>query len=182
LALGALGTCSRALLTYPPLPLEGDRLDPESIGRYIVETFGAVDVVEAMDASFFFFKPPGDAPPDHRFPFATLVTNDAHDQASDLNRPGVFRLNIGVSRETYRSLFGSPPAFDRSGGVADTGHDYAALDVVMPHPVYAAMSWVCVLNPGPATFDQVRSLLAEAYRQAADRDEKTRLAGVDRPE
>jgi hypothetical protein len=28
------------------------------------------------------------------------MTDDANDQASDLYRPGVFRLNIGVGRKT----------------------------------------------------------------------------------
>jgi hypothetical protein len=34
----------------------------------------------------------------------------------------------------------------------------------MPHPVYGKMYWVCILNPGPETFQSVvRPLLAEAY-------------------
>src|SRR3954470_14379016 len=100
-----------------------------------------------MNASFFFYNPPGELPPDHRFPFVTLVTTDEHDQASDLNRPGVFRLNIGVNKETYQAMFGPQPAFSKTGEVANTGHDFTALDQIMPHPIYAAMSWVCVLNP-----------------------------------
>ncbi len=47
--------------------------------------------------------------------------------------------------------------------------DYAALDRVMPHPVYAAQSWVCVLNPSPETFEAIKPLLAEAYARVADR-------------
>ena len=41
-------------------------------------------------------------------PFATIVTKDytGFDTASDLNRPGVFRLNVGVGRDTFRALFG----------------------------------------------------------------------------
>jgi hypothetical protein len=50
----------------------------------------------------FFFHVPGDGlPKDHRFPFATLVTSDEYDRFSDLNRPGVFRLNVGVSKRTF---------------------------------------------------------------------------------
>ena len=40
----------------------------------------------------------------------------------------------------------------------------------MPHPVYAAQSWVCVLNPSDATFESLRPLLAEAHQRAAERD------------
>ena len=40
---------------------------------------------------------------------------------------------------------------------------------IMPHPVYAPQSWVCVLNPSDATFQAVRQLLAEAYDLAVRR-------------
>lgn len=138
-------------------------MDQDTITRYITETFGGVDVVVDADNAFFFHNPGGDQPPDHRFPFATIVCNDAYDQASDLNRPGVFRLNVGVGRETFRALFG-PDAGD--------DHDFAALDRVMPHPVYGTMFWICVLNPSEATFQAVRPLLAEAYERAARKPQR----------
>ena len=92
-----------------------------------------------------------------------------YDRASHLDRPSVFRLNIGVSRDTYRSLFGPPPAPPGDAGGVATGHDFAALDQLMPHPVYAPQSWVCVLNPSAATFRGLQPLLAEAYARAANR-------------
>jgi hypothetical protein len=148
-------------------------MDEATITQYITDTFGGVDIVVALDASFFFYNPDREPEPDRRFPFATLVTNDNHDQASNLNRPSVFRLNVGVSRATYRSLFGQQPAFPDGGGVVDTGHDFTTLDQIMPHPIYAAMSWVCVLNPSEATFQAVRPLLAEAYDLAVSRYAKS---------
>jgi hypothetical protein len=78
---------------------------------------------------------------------------------------GVFRLNIGISKQTYQSLFGSQIAPEGSGHASR--YDFTALDQVMPHPVYGRQYWVCVLNPSAATFQTVvQSLLAEAY----DRD------------
>src|SRR5262249_8802349 len=103
--------------------------------------------------------------PDRSLPFATLVTSDEYDQASDLSRPDVFRLNVGVRKETFRSLFGGGPK--RPGQAeAGGGHDFTALDRLMPHPVYGKMYWVCVLNPGEATFKTVQALLAEAHDRA----------------
>jgi hypothetical protein len=100
--------------------------------------------------------------------FATLKAKDGdNDRALNLNRPDVFRLNIGVSKPTYRSLFGTPPARPAAGGVVATGHDFAALDTLLPHPVYGWMAWVSVLNPSPATFESVKPLLAEAHGLAA---------------
>src|SRR5437868_830624 len=104
-------------------------MDEASIREYIVKTFAEVDVVEAMGASFFSYGP------DHKFPFATLVTGDEHDQASNLSRPDVFRLNVGVSKQTFQSLFGSGPAHPDEGG-AEGNYDFTALDRIMPHPVY----------------------------------------------
>ncbi len=106
------------------------------------------------------------------FPFATLVTTDYNDSFSNLNRPSVFRLNIGISKQTYLSLFGSrhpqsPPSGEEDAGEGGHDYDFTALDQLMPHPVYGRMYWVCVLNPSDGTFETVvRPLLAEAY----DRD------------
>jgi hypothetical protein len=105
-------------------------------------------------------------------PFVTLVTGDRYDPASNLDRPGVFRLNIGIGLATYRAMFGEPPAFRTDGGVTEMAYDFSALDVIMPHPVYAAMDWVCVLNPGAATFEKVKGLLDQAYALAAGKPVK----------
>lgn len=149
--------------------------------RYITEAFDGVDVVVgsreagspeiAWGDTFFSYDPGGQLPPERRFPFATIVTKDYgdFDCASRLDRPGVFRLNIGVGKETYRALFGPQPPAPPLNGVVGTGHDFALLDQLLPHPVYASMSWVCVLNPSEATFQSVQPLLAEAYQLAVGR-------------
>jgi hypothetical protein len=143
-------------------------MDEASITQYITDTFEGVGLVVSSGDTYFFYGP------DRKFPFATIVTSDNHDQFSDLNRPSVFRLNIGVSKETYRSLFDSQTTGSVEGDVGDRGHDFAALDRLLPHPVYGSMYWVCVLNPGAATFEAVRTLLAEAYDLAVRKRAKAR--------
>jgi len=141
-------------------------MDESSITRYILDTFADIETTEAMGYTFFFYGS------ERKMPFATLATQDnEYDSASNLDRPSVFRLNIGVSRDTYRSLFGPPPS-PASGGVVDTGHDFTVLDQLLPHPVYAPQSWVCVLNPSDETFQTARPLLAEAYGLAVNRQTK----------
>jgi hypothetical protein len=51
------------------------------------------------------FRPDGNAPGNRRFPFATVVTNDydGFDTASNLDRPGIFRLNIAVGGTSSKS-------------------------------------------------------------------------------
>src|SRR6185295_6947523 len=118
----------------------------------------------AWGDTFFIYDPERNLEPKFRFPFATIVTKDygEFDNASNLNRPGVFRLNIGVSKDTFQRLFGSPPG----AGDAAATYDFSALDQLMPHPVYAAQSWLCVLNPSAETYQSVQSLLADAYQNA----------------
>lgn len=42
--------------------------------------------------------------------------------------------------------------------------DHSVLDTLMPHPVYAAQRWVCILNPTQHTFEtRLKPLLNEAH-------------------
>jgi hypothetical protein len=143
------------------------QMDSDSIVQYIVQTFADVDPLVASDDYFFIYDPGRRLPPERKFPFATLVTADRHDQFSNLDREGVYRLNIGVSGETYRSMFGPAPRNSMTEGLGETDHDFTATDTLMPHPVYASMHWICILNPTAETFEQqVKPLLAEAYDRA----------------
>jgi hypothetical protein len=136
-------------------------MDEDSITRYITDTFADVYTIIADGNTFFMYDSEG------KFPFATLMTNDVNDQFSNLNRPSAFRLNIGVSKQTYQSLFGNQAPSSDQGGDAESGYDFTAFDQLMPHPVYGRQYWVCVLNPSAETFQKlVQPLLAEAY----DRD------------
>jgi hypothetical protein len=139
-------------------------LDEAAVTQYITETFADVAISEAMGYIFFFYGE------DRKMPFVTIGLEDNdYDRASNLDRPGVYRLNIGVSKTTYRELFGPPPPAPDASGVVNTGHDFAVLNQLMPHPIYAPQSWVCTLNPTAETFETLKPLLAEAYQIAADR-------------
>lgn len=153
-------------------------MNASEISQYITGTFEGVDVVTDSGNSFFFYNPDRNVPPDHRFPFVTLVTNDLYDQFSNLTRPSVFRLNIGIGKQTFRSLFGQPslPSGRDSSAISGENsrdYDFTALDQIMPHPVYGRMLWVCVLNPREETFEtNVRQLLAEAYDLAVSKHKR----------
>ena len=139
-------------------------MDAAEVGRTISESFESVETTEASNNTFFFYGS------ERHFPFATLVVNDT---ASDLERPGIFRLNIGVKRATYQNLFGPQPTFAKDGGIIPTGYDYTVLDQLTPHPVYAPMSWVCIVSPSTETFDKVVwPLLQEAYEQDVEKHTK----------
>lgn len=132
-------------------------MDESAVVEYITTNFPDVETSENFGYTFFFYKS------DHILPFATIASSDnEYEQISKLDRPGVYRLNIGVSRETFRSLFGAEK-------VEVSNYDFTALDVIMPHPDYAPQNFICVLSPSEKTFEQVRDLLAEAYDIAVRR-------------
>jgi Family of unknown function (DUF6194) len=142
-------------------------MEASDLRRHICESFDGVRVLEGSGDSFFLYDPAGDLPPERQHPFATIVTGDRHDTVSALDARGAFRINIGLTKATYTKLFGAVPTERDADYVLQTGWDYAAVDVLMPHPIYASQHWVCVVNPGPATSDTVRALLIEAHGFAA---------------
>ena len=65
---------------------------------------------------------------------------------------------MGVDRETFERVAAANPE-----------PDYTAPDTVLPHPVYAAQRWICIVSPGEATFrDVVVPLLTVAHDRLAD--------------
>ena len=127
---------------------------------------GAPEV--AWGDSFYFYDPGNDTPADRRFPFATIVVDDypGFDTSSELHRPGVYRLNLGVGRTCFEQVLGFPPAAFASH---EAEFDYTELDRVIPHPVYATQGWVSVLVPGPRTLPGLPPLIQVAYDRAKKR-------------
>lgn len=101
---------------------------------------------------------------DHRLPFVTIANSDSdYDNVSNLNREGVFRINIGVSRKTFNALIGDSTAEQV---------DYSALDVFLPHPDYAKQHFICILSPSTRSDETTKELMREAHAIAAARRDK----------
>jgi hypothetical protein len=126
---------------------------------------------EAAWGDTFFYYDPDDDPADRRFPFATIVASNypGFDEASDLDRDGVYRLNIAVGRDAYTDLLGHAPT-DHAARSAE--FDYAEFDTVLPHPIYAAQGWVSIVNPGERTLDLAHQLMSDARDLAAKRHDR----------
>lgn len=137
---------------------------PGAVAETASASTGAPEI--AWGDTFVYFDPDGTS--DRRMPFATIVIKDypGFDTASRLDRPGVYRVNVGVGRELFEELVGYPPAAFAEHA-ADI--DFAAFDVVVPHPIYAAQGWISVVCPGPATAEALHAALAHAHSRAARR-------------
>jgi hypothetical protein len=119
-------------------------IDPAAV-RTFIESLEQVVVDDSTPDTFFFREP------DRMIPFATIITRDPpHEQLSDLTRRKLWRLNLGVKKETFQALFPEP----------DAKVDEAALDRFFPHPDYAAMHFVCIVEQ---TFEKkLKPMLLEA--------------------
>ena len=108
---------------------------------------------------------------DHRLPFATIAARDQEfDKFSHLDREGVYRLNVGVSKATFDAV------------VAELGEgepDYTACNVFLPHPEYAKQHFLCILSPTGAQAERTRAFLNEAHALAAARLERQSSTEVD---
>jgi hypothetical protein len=108
---------------------------------------------------------------DHRLPFVTVAASDnEHDRLSNLDREGVFRVNIGVGKDTFQKVVGR---------IDPAGADYSALNVFMPHPDYWRQNFLCVLNPAGENVEETKRLIIEAHSIAEAR--WRRKVGPDRP-
>ena len=116
-------------------------------------------VVATLDSAAFF-----SLDEKHWPNFATVVWTDEHDEGapSNLARPGVYRVNVGVDPETFARLVGS---------MVDP--DYAAFDRYLPHPVYAKQRWISVLNPSHETVrDTLMPLIAQGHDRLVSRRDR----------
>lgn len=90
----------------------------------------------------------------------------------------MYRLNFGVSKNAFLSLFGAIPRRPPAGGLVDTGHDFTRLNKIMPHPVYGWMCRFGVLNPCLDTFERLKPMIDEAVG-AAEQKLETRVRNRD---
>ncbi len=66
-------------------------------------------------------------------------------------------------------MFGYIPLRSSKGGITDMPYDFTQIDKILPHPVYAWMSWICVLSPTDSIFKKLKSLIQEAYVYAKEK-------------
>jgi hypothetical protein len=89
-------------------------MDVDAVLAALLARHDGVVAIESWGETALFHNP-GRALPRGVY-FATVKQRDgAHDRASRLDRPGVFRLGLGTSRALFEARFGAPPARPRAG-------------------------------------------------------------------
>ncbi len=140
-------------------------MTPNEIIKTITENLEGVNPKSSWGETSLFYNP-GNVLPNGVY-FCTIKENDGdNDKSSNLSRDNVFRVSIGVPKDTYITLFGEKPKRPEKGGIVNTGHDFTETEVLMPHPIYAWMSWVCILSPSVDRFKEIYPLIEKAHANA----------------
>lgn len=151
--------------------MEKNKMTADETINWCLENLDGVVLVNSWGERGIFYNPGGRL---KRGVYVLTVKekDGENDRSSCLDREGMFRVNVGVRKQTFVRLFGTVPARPHKGGVVSMDVDFTQADTIMPHPVYAWMGWVCCLNPSDKTFETLKPLIAEAHTYAAEKFER----------
>ena len=133
-------------------------MNPEEILHYCLTHLEGTVLVESWGEKGIFYNP-GNVLKRGVYVLTVKEKDGENDKASALGRSGIYRLNLGLRRPTFARLFGALPK----------------RPTLLPHPVYAWMGWVCVLNPSEGTFEALKPYISEAYAFAQEKFKKRKL-------
>lgn len=149
-------------------------MTPDEILKYCLDNLDGTVEVSSWGERGIFYNPENKLK--RGIYVLTVKEKDGdNDKGSQLNREGVFRVNLGVRKKTFSEMFGEVPERPGKGCVVDMDYDFTATDTIIPHPVYAWMSWICILNPSKKSFEQLKPLILEAYEYAKEKFAKRKV-------
>ena len=138
-------------------------MNAKQLEQWIFGNYQGVIVIDAYRERSFFYNPDGSLP--KGIYFATIKESDGpNDKASNLDREGIYRLSLGVGKKQYQQLFGDIPKRPAKGDIVELDFDFTTTGMLMPHPIYAWLSWVCINNPDIENLDLLKQLLDNSYQ------------------
>ena len=144
------------------------------ISKYFEEYFPGLMIFDVWGEKSFFYNPEGLLK--RGVYFCTLKEKDGyHDKASELYREDVFRINFGLSKQTFLNIFETLPKRPSKGNVIAGPYDFKALDILTPHPVYGWMAWVSILSPSFQSWERLNALISESYHLTVKKYENKTL-------
>lgn len=162
------------------MPLS-DYMEVDNIIRLLRKKYSGLNQIDTWGETSLFYNPTNLLK--HGAYFLTFKRKDGeNDSSSKLDRDIVkYRMNFKIAKKTFLKKFGEPrlPKRPNKGGVttmeSEKTYDPTVIDKIFPHPVYAWMSWVSVINPSQETIAQLigSGFIDEAYDDAVERYHKT---------
>lgn len=146
----------------------------DEILQYCLENLKGTVLIESWGEKGIFYNP--DSKLKRGIYVLTVKEKDGeNDKSSDLNRENIYRVNLGIHKETFIEMFGALPKRPEKGGIVDMPYDFTEINNIIPHPVYAWMGWICVLNPTEMIFEKLKPFIQEAYKYAREKYEKKKI-------
>lgn len=110
-------------------------ITPDNIMKYCLDNLEGVVEVRSWGERGIFYNPSSVLK--RGVYVLTIKEKDGgNDRASRLDREGAWRVNIGVRKQTFRTLFGELPKRPCKGSIVDMPYNFTEKNVIMPHPVY----------------------------------------------
>lgn len=88
-----------------------------------------------------------------------------NDKSSRLDRDKIFPVEHRRTKIDLRTAVRLAAPRPRMDGIVDMDADFTLTDRILPHPIYAWMDWICVLNPSEKTFEILRPLIEKYARR-----------------
>ena len=149
-------------------------MTPDEILQYCLKNLKGTVLVESWGEKGIFYNPDGKLK--RGIYILTVKEKDGeNDKSSDLNRDDIYRVNLGIHKETFTEMFSALPKRPEKGGIVDMSYDFTVINQIIPHPVYAWMGWICILNPSKVAFEQLKPLIGEAYEFAQEKYRKKKI-------
>lgn len=145
-----------------------DFLTSSEVVDYLLLNYPDLNVIESWGETTLFYNPNNLLK--RGTYFATIKENDGpNDQASKLSRQNVYRVNFGIGKDEFLKLFDIMPKRPEAGNIVDMPYDFAKLNRLLPHPVYAWMGWVSILKPTKEELYKLSPLFDVAYTLATEK-------------
>ena len=149
-------------------------ITPEEVLSYCLSEFEDVVLVESWGEKGIFYNP-GNVLKRGVYVLTVKEKDGENDSASMLDRDNIYRINVGLKKQSFINRFGAIPARPKAGQIVKMDFDFTELDTILPHPVYAWMGWVCVLNPSAQTIEAFKALMQESYTFAREKFNKRKI-------
>ena len=146
----------------------------EEMLKYCLENLEDVVLVESWGEKGIFYNP-NNVLKRGVYILTIKEKEGANDKSSNLNRENVFRVNLGIRKNTFLKMFSEIPKRPDAGKTVKMNYNFTELDKIIPHPVYAWMGWISVLNPSKETFENLKPLIHESYEYAKEKFKKKKL-------
>jgi len=143
-------------------------MTPDDILSYCLSNLKDVVLIESWGERGIFYNP-NRALKRGVYVLTVKEKDGDNDKGSMLNRDNAYRINVGLRKENFIKQFGYIPKRPAAGQIVKMNFDFTAMDIIMPHPVYAWMGWVCVLNPSDKTFEDFKPMIQESYEFAKEK-------------